>query len=219
MLINLLPWRQRARLRARRRFSRGMLVAAGLAAVLGLSVLALTRLGLEGTRRTNARIILDIAALEQRLTVVDALAARDREIRALEQRIDAIDQQRFALPTLLQELTQAMPDDVYITGLERAGVEWSVEGVSASYSSISRWLRAMQDSSRFIEAELNDIRAEDLGEGGVSLLFSLQLEEAGAHDGAGSAEGGPKAEAKAEAKAEEKAEAKGDALASEHGTS
>lgn len=170
--FNFLPWRERKRVRERRRFVQ-RLVAAALAAALLHGVLSLQ---LVSATRSASR---QQAALKTQLMALDAPLAQLRELRErreeLEQRTElhlALESQRHGLVEVLERLAALAPESTHFTSVGREGNRWRLQG-RASGSSLSQLLRALEVAPNFGVPELSEIGAPGVGDGSFVVLIPM----------------------------------------------
>jgi Tfp pilus assembly protein PilN len=146
--LDLLPAEQRPWT-----LSRAQLVTAGMASVTVLLGLALAFTHVGKAERYLGRLTEEIARLDPEAKAVDALAAERVRTRRVLAGLESV--QRGSLPALplLRELTEVMPDTVWLQALNmsREGVELTGQSDAASQLipllESSRWLERVEFTS------------------------------------------------------------------------
>ncbi len=163
--FNLLPWREERRLRRKQEFVRWLALAAllGGTVVCAAFVVNTGRIAVQHER--NQRLEAENAALDQRI----------REIRSLQQDIDALNARRASVERLqagrivavhlLDELAQRVPQGVVLRSLKQAD-GLLLSGHAQSNARVSELLQALAGQSRWLgNAELIEAKAGTAGQG------------------------------------------------------
>jgi type IV pilus assembly protein PilN len=162
--FNLLPWRDERRQRRRQEFRRLLALAALLGCSVVFAVFAINtgRIALQHDR--NQRLENENAALDRRI----------REVRNLQQDIEALNARRASVERLqagrvvtvhlLDELVQRVPQGVVLKSLKQAE-RILITGQAQSNSRVSELLHALGGQSRWLgRAELVEVKAGDAGQ-------------------------------------------------------
>ena len=131
------------------------------------------RSGLE-ERLTEA--VEDSARLSDLRELSDSLIARETRIRERLDLVEGLDDGRFVWPHLLDELSVALPDYAWLTGVaERSplpGLEVEVEGMAANPLAITAFVRRLQRSPYVDQVRILGSQEQSL-EGFSAHSFSL----------------------------------------------
>lgn len=178
--INLLPWRERRRQRAARRFGLQLAAAFGLAALLAMAFGFHLAAQLDRQERRNHALAQDVAALDGRLAALDELRRGAAEIEQRAGVLAALWQARATTLDVLGELARAMADGVRYTRLARRGDAMSAQGLAASNERVAALMRRLHASERFAEVRLRSVGgARGAGEAaagdGEALAFELDF--------------------------------------------
>lgn len=162
--LNLLPWRERQRLSAVKRFKRALVGSMCLALCL---VLLIDRMAMQRVQQqalANDRRERAIAALDQQLEpfaqVRTTLEAASRQSQALASL--RAGQQR--LPALLSELEQALPDGVELTTLSLDGAQLHMTGLAVSAGAVAAFMKGLEDARGVSEPALRHMQRQAGGE-------------------------------------------------------
>ncbi len=175
-MINLLPWRERARRRGRLRFL-GALAASML---LGLALLVALERGFVGgiaaRSAENQRLRAELGLLAARGAEADRLR-REQTEAALHMRVlNSLQRSRLLPAQVLSELAAHLPDSVHYRRLSRIGGEVRIDGLAESHAAVAELMRNLAASPRFAEAQLAGVAGAALEEGAAGLFeFSLLL--------------------------------------------
>jgi Tfp pilus assembly protein PilN len=155
--INLAPPRERAGVRLTLpQVNLGMafgVTAVALAAVLGGSSLYLFR----EERRLSAEIDVQTAELNTLRTIVGPAAKMKEQLTELRARLKAVqvltrDQSRPRF--LIDAFADAVPADLWITGLEDTGTVLRVTGTAFSATAVSNLMAALRTSGKFRDVDI-----------------------------------------------------------------
>lgn len=162
--LNLLPWRERQRLSAVKRFKRALVGSMCLALCLVLLIDRMARQRVQQQALANDRRERAIAALDQQLEpfaqVRTTLEAASRQSQALASL--RAGQQR--LPALLSELEQALPDGVELTTLSLDGAQLHMTGLAVSAGAVAAFMKGLEDARGVSEPALRHMQRQAGGE-------------------------------------------------------
>ncbi|MDP2306855.1 MAG: PilN domain-containing protein [Pseudomonadota bacterium] len=157
--INLLPVRQTRKLEGAR-------IELSLAMVGGLMVVLLAgatwgffTYQLAATRDQNSALQAEIDRLAADVAKVDEMEKFKAELERKLAVIQDLRDRKAGPVHMLDELTSAAPEKLYLTRVQELSGEVSVTGVSVSNDVISQFLRSLDDSPYFEQVYLQDIEA------------------------------------------------------------
>lgn len=160
--MNLLPWRERRRQAGIRRLQQ---------LLLGVGLLAALIVGLVdyGARQAQTRHLLESASIRQaiegfdaQLAQVDGLMAEQEQVAQMFQHLQQLQEGRFLLIDLLEQLERDMPQGVYLTAVARQGMTVQIRGMAQSGALVAQLLRNLTLATG--KADLQHIKAVDEGE-------------------------------------------------------
>ena len=159
--LNLLPWRDAKRQRQKR-----LLTAAGLSAVsltLGLAVASYLYLndllGIQESR--NTFLIAEIARLDRKILEIKDINKKKADLLARLTIIQDLQHIRPEVVHLFDEIVNAMPEWVYLTGIRQNGNTVILQGQAQSYGRISDLMRNIHASAWMTNPTLNIIREQE----------------------------------------------------------
>ena len=156
--INLLPWRNRQRLR--RNWLFGLQLGAAFAAALALTgAIALQLDGVaDEQRRRNALLEGKLAEFDRRIAEVERLRLLRRELGIRIGAIQALEARRGAVARVLEEIVNTLPASVHYQAMDLRGDVLALRGVAASNQGVSALMRNLQDSPWFAAPRLLSIK-------------------------------------------------------------
>lgn len=189
--INLLPHREERRKRARQHF----MVMAGIAAAIGVGVIAMVHVFYSGRIATQAErnefLKKETAKLDKEIDEIKALKEEIAQLLARKNAIEALQGDRAQTVYLLDQLVRQMPEGVYLKSVRQKGLGVNVMGYAQSNARVSTLMKNIESSKWLASPALVEIKAGTVDKKRVSefnLNFALKRAQA------------PKDEAKAPAK-------------------
>lgn len=176
MLVNLLPWRERARALRRRAFFGAVFAA------FGVVVAANTLIAWDLTKRTAAErqrgdaLAQEVAALDARLAVQAATRREGDELRdralALQRRLA----NRRLLAATLDELAQTLVAGAHYTSIAGRDGAITATGVAVANANVTELMRQLQGSVWFSNPALRHVGAvADAAYGDNAATFELSF--------------------------------------------
>ncbi len=168
--INLLPWREERRLEQNKNFY----VVLGMMAFLGLSSVFLVDLQfkqqVKAQVQRNQYIIAEQKKLDEEISEIKSL--KDERER-LEERMEIIQNlqgNRSLIVHYFSAITKSIPDGVYLTKVERKGVQFNMEGVAEANNRVSNFMRNLDGSDWFDKPTLTSVVADENDGSNVFML-------------------------------------------------
>lgn len=177
--VNLLPWRDWAWARRRRRFAVQLVAAGvtGLALALGIGVLFHGAAAQEAAR--NARLAERISEADQRLAEAAQLRERETHLLSRLMEFEHLRAGRSTVARVLDALPRTLADGLHFDSITRTGNSLQAAGTAASVGRISALMRNIEHTGVFSEPTLKHVEersaAPPYGAGavGFELEFSL----------------------------------------------
>ncbi len=157
--LNLLPWRERQRLAALRRFQL-VLIGSLLLALAG--VIMLDQLARQRGQQQLAAIAerqADVARLDIQLQQLKAVQGSHADVMAQSAALQALRNGQDLLPRMFAELEQALGASLQLTEMSIQEGQLQLLGLAASPAVVAQFIRDLQQSRRFDALELKHIRA------------------------------------------------------------
>lgn len=157
--LNLLPWRERQRLAALRRFQLA-LTGSLLLALAG--VILLDQLARQRGQQQLAAIVerqADVARLDIQLQQLKAVQGSHADVMAQSAALQALRNGQDLLPRMFAELEQALGASLQLTEMSIQEGQLQLLGLAASPAVVAQFIRDLQQSRRFDALELKHIRA------------------------------------------------------------
>lgn len=157
--LNLLPWRERQRLAALRRFQLA-LIGSLLLALAG--VLMLDQLARQRGQQQLAAIAerqADVARLDIQLQQLKTVQGSHAEVMAQSAALQALRNGQDLLPRMFAELERALGASLQLTEMSIQEGQLQLLGLAASPAVVAQFIRDLQQSRQFDALELKHIRA------------------------------------------------------------
>lgn len=159
--VNLLPWRETARQRAKTRFAMHAGIAIGIAAIIfGAAYMVIGDYKSYQQRRNNY-LQSQIRILDSQIAEISTINKKKSEILNRIKLIQALHEDRNTAITLFNELTQRTPDGVYLHALEKREMQLIISGRSISNNRVSEFLRNLRESTVFDKPDLRSVVSAD----------------------------------------------------------
>jgi len=144
--INLLPWRAELRQKRKKEF----MVALAGSLIVAVGVIYLSKLTVQGwtsaQQGRNEVLRTEIAALEKQIQEISNLETQRDRLRARLQVITQLQRSRPEVVHLFDELVNAIPEGVYLTGVTQQGTRIEIKGNAQSSTRVSALMRNIDDS-------------------------------------------------------------------------
>ena len=144
--INLLPHREAAKKARREQFYVLFGLVALLAAVIVFAVYTLIETQIEQQNRKNDFLKQEIAVLDEQLEEIKQLREKTNALLARKKVIEDLQRDRGETVYLLSELTQQVPEGVYLKSLKQDGLKVNIAGYAQSNARVSALMRNLEAS-------------------------------------------------------------------------
>lgn len=159
--VNLLPWRDIARQRAKQKFGIQAFIALAIAALLVFIAFKIIQDYQQQQRARNQFLSSQITILDSQIAEIQDINKKKDDIVNRMKLIQSLHQDRNTAIRVINELSEKVPDGVHILEIEKRGNQLSMRGRSVSNNRVSEFLRAMTESDTFINPVLREISADD----------------------------------------------------------
>jgi type IV pilus assembly protein PilN len=179
--INLLPYREERRKRARQHF---FVVGGGTAVVGALIVMAMHGFyaaKIDAQMERNRFLKSEIAKLDKEIAEINKLKDEIQALLARKQVIETLQTDRAQTVHLLDELVRQMPEGVYLKSVVQRGMNVSIIGYSQSNARVSTLMRNIESSPWLTNPGLVEVKATNVDKRRLSefnLNFQLKRDEA-----------------------------------------
>ena len=174
--INLLPWREEYRQQKKIEFFKiaGAVFVAALLVVLAWDRVVNARIDNQNSR--NQLLNQKIAELDAKVKEIAALKERRQQLLDRMMVIQALQANRPDIVRIFDEMASAIPEGVFLTGLNRVGSEISLTGFAESNNRVSTLMRNLDQSYKFTDPNLTKVLAnERLGEQGNTFEMRVKI--------------------------------------------
>ena len=162
--LNLLPWRERRRLAAVRRFKVALVISVlvALAGVMLLDQLARQRLQQQAQETMARQAVLH--PLEQALERIEALREQRAIVEGQAQALVRLRSGQGALVPMLLALEQVLPGGLHLSELQLQDDDVQLRGVAASSAVLAQFMRDLERSSVLQGVQLKRLRNLPVGD-------------------------------------------------------
>lgn len=150
ILINLLPHREAARKRRKEVFQMVMFGALLIGLLIAAGIYAWFQWRIESQQARNTFLQSEIAELNKQIKDVEGLEAEIAALRARQTAVEDLQADRNMPVHLLSDLTQLLPEGVYLTSLKQNGLVVEIKGSAQSNERVSEVLRNLSSGSPWI---------------------------------------------------------------------
>ncbi len=160
ILINLLPHREAARKRRKDLFNIALGVSVLLGGVISGSIYLWYQTAISNQQSNNLVLETEIKKLEGQIKDIAGLEAEIAALRARQQAVEDLQSDRNLPVHLMTELSNQLPDGIYITKMSQLDQMVSLTGVAQSNERVSELLRNLAGNTPwFTKPDLIEIAA------------------------------------------------------------
>ena len=157
--INLLPWREEARVERQRQYVYSLLGTLVLGSILILMVGLFFDQRISHQEARNQQIQVEINRLQLRINrIIELEKTRDRLI-SRKQVIESLQASRSLTVELLDRLAMSIPVGVTLRTVTQQGIKLTLLGTSQSNARVSAYLQSLEGMALFVKPELKYVRA------------------------------------------------------------
>lgn len=150
ILINLLPHREAARKRRKEVFQMVMFGALLAGLLVAAGIYGWFQWLIEQQQARNAFLQSEIAVLNRQIKEVEGLEGEIAALRERQKAVEDLQSDRNLPVHLLSDLTQLLPEGVYLSSLKQNGLSVEVQGSAQSNERVSEVLRNLSTGSPWI---------------------------------------------------------------------
>ncbi len=173
--INLLPWREEAKLRRQNEFNMfaGVSLAVGVLCAIVLSVMIDGELDLQAQK--NNFLKSEIAIIDGKISAIKELRKTKVDLKKRMDLIERLQNARSLSTHLLDSLAKLMVPGVYLESVQRKGNTLWIDGLTESNNHLANMLRNFENSQWFKDPLVKQI---DLQKNSLRQLnkFSLRVD-------------------------------------------
>ena len=156
--INLLPWRAELRQQRKKEFFVALLGAA----IVGLGLVYLTKLTVEGwvnnQRNRNTILQNEIAELDKQIEEIKGLENQRERLIARMKVIGELQRARPEVVHLFDEIVKAVPEGVHLTEVKQTATRIELQGVAQSSTRVSTLMRNIDASDWLSDPALDVVQ-------------------------------------------------------------
>jgi len=174
--INLLPWREALRNERKRQFTSIVVGAAFLMlAIIGYVYVHISG-NIDDQNLRNSFLEAEIVKVDDRIKEIKELETKKKQLLNRMDVIQNLQTRRPMVVHMLDKLVVALPDGLFLTKFEQAGVELSIEGLAQSNARVSAFMRNLDESEWFDSPKLEVIQVQEKN-GSRSSKFTLMVKQ------------------------------------------
>lgn len=174
--INLLPWREALRNERKRQFTSIVVGAVFLMlAIIGYVYVHISG-NIDDQNLRNGFLEAEIAKVDGRIKEIKELETKKKQLLNRMDVIQNLQTRRPMVVHMLDKLVVALPDGLFLTKFEQAGVELSIEGLAQSNARVSAFMRNLDESEWFDSPKLEVIQVQEKN-GSRSSKFTLMVKQ------------------------------------------
>lgn len=164
--INLLPHREEKRKQRKKAFVAMLLLSGVAGALIVLMVGAFFASALSDQEQRNTYIKNENTRLDGEIKEVASLKQEIEALKARQQAVEDLQSDRNQPVYLMDELTQQVPEGVYLKSFKQDGQRVLLNGYAQSNERVSELLRNLGNNSPWLERpDLIEIRSIGIGQG------------------------------------------------------
>ena len=160
--INLLPWRDARRKEQNKEFG----VLAGVAAGVGVVLVAMGQIAvnnaISGQQARNTYMDQQIAELDKEIKEIAEIETQRAKLLQRLNTIESLQSNRTEVVHLFDEVVQAIPDGLYLTGLRQAGTAITLDGVAESNTRVTDLTRNIKKSRWLVNPEIGQVVSKEV---------------------------------------------------------
>jgi type IV pilus assembly protein PilN len=175
--INLLPWREELRQKRKKEFVTALLGTV----IVGFGLVYVSKLTVQGWIRNqeerNQILKTEIADLDKQIAEITGLENQRERLLARMQVIDQLQRSRPEVVHLFDEIVNAMPEGVYLTGVTQNAARIELQGAAQSSTRVSSLMRNIDGSPYLADPGLDRVETVSQGSSRNSQfkLFATQV--------------------------------------------
>lgn len=168
--INLLPWRQESRNRATKIYC----VWLGLVILVSILLVAIgaliAEIALKKQQQRNLYLESNSAEMDRMLAEITKIKIKRQELSLRMKVVRSLQDGRTEIVSIFDQLVYAIPEDIYLTKLERSAATMMLYGVSESNHQLSVLMRNLNKSAQYDNASLVEMQQDN-----NASAFNLQV--------------------------------------------
>jgi len=161
--VNLLPLKEAQRAMGRRRQASLAILSVAVALLVMLIPYLMQGRTLGALDREIAQLNTDIAKLNAQAAEVRDLEKKRVELKAKLRVIDDLKQKRVGPAHILEDLSGAAPDKLWLVDSSESGGQATITGMALDNQTIAEFMRRLQGSKYFYEVDLVETSQSEAG--------------------------------------------------------
>lgn len=176
--INLLPWREDMRQEKKKAFISSMVVIFIAGLIVAFLWSQYVQFQIDAQNARNGVLTTAIKKLDQDVQEIKDLKARRKQVLERMVVIQSLQGNRPEIVKVYDEFVRVIPDGIYLSSATRTGGDIKLSGYAESTNRISSFMRQLDSSYKFSDANLSNLKADDtLGEQGSRFDLQVKIKE------------------------------------------
>lgn len=172
--INLLPWREERVEQQKQQFIFFISLCAGCAVMILMAVHFLLSYKVGDQDALNDRLRSEIIEVDKKILLIQNLKKEKSSLLARMNVIQQLQRDRPKIVKLLDNISKTVPEGLYLTSLNRTGIQLLIEGKAESNTRVSKFMRNIEASDWLTHPVLNLIQADETEKNNHGIGFYLQ---------------------------------------------
>ena len=174
--INLLPWRDELREERKKQFTSMIVLSAIVGAVVWYAGHTYIGQQIDSQKARNGFLKVEIKKLDEQIKKIKELESTKANLLARMDVIQQLQQGRPQIVHLFEEISNAVPDGVYLTSVRQEAEKLTVKGQALSQARVSAFSRRLESSEWLKNAVPDEINSAQSGSNRISYL-TLRVEQ------------------------------------------
>lgn len=156
--INLLPWRENLRNAIKREF----LIVVTIILILAIFILIVGMSVIKSKMQLHSEINItlqkNMRLLETKISSAKTIKTELSNVATKQNALEKLQSERMVMVRLLEQVVYQIPSGVYLTRLDKKGVQLTFEGVAESNVRVSEFMQKIAQSKWIVEPHLMEIK-------------------------------------------------------------
>lgn len=155
--VNLLPWRETAKARAKQQFGVAAGIAAGIAGLLLVGAYLTISDMTQKQRNRNTFMHSQIQVLDAQIAEISEINKQKEQIVNRMKLIQSLHTDRNTAIRIFNELASRTPDGIFLLSANKNGTTLILQGRSVSNNQVAEFLRLLKESPIFRQPDLRQV--------------------------------------------------------------
>ncbi len=171
--INLLPWREALRNAIKREFLIVVTIILILVVFILIIGMSFIKSKMQLQSEINITLQKNMRLLEKKISPIKTIKTELSNVAAKQNALEELQSERMFMVRLLEQVVYQTPSGVYLTRLDKKGVQLTFEGVAESNVRVSEFMQKIAQSKWIVEPHLMEIKVAGDQEDSKSYYFKI----------------------------------------------